>query len=190
MQIFPSAKWWNTPLTTQPMWSPNAPYILTLRPNSGLDCLSNVPPWLNWFHLPNTVSGSATCVSYFMGMGSTPQPRDLEDQGTSLSHNSFETYPTWVAILPPWLLLAVTEFTKEQKTPHPAENMPWTRWRYWGGSVLPVYLFSASYNTPIWDHIPGDSVTPTFYGYNYRRLEKVAWEISCEYYFCPSFAYL
>ena len=44
---------------------------------------------------------------FFMGMGSsTPHPRDLEDQGTSLSGNSFETYPTWVAILPPWLLLA------------------------------------------------------------------------------------
>lgn len=65
MQIFPIAKWWNTPLTTQPLWSPTAPYYpLTLRPNSGLDCLNNAPPLLNWFHLANTVSGSATCVSF------------------------------------------------------------------------------------------------------------------------------
>jgi hypothetical protein len=64
MQIFPSAERWNTPLITQPLWSPNAPYHpLTLRPNSGLDC-HNAPPWLNWFHLANTVSGSVTCISF------------------------------------------------------------------------------------------------------------------------------
>ena len=44
---------------------------------------------------------------FFMDMGSsTPHSRNLEDQGTSLSGNSCETYPTWAAILPPWLLLA------------------------------------------------------------------------------------
>jgi len=85
MQIFPIAKWWNTPLTIQPLWSPNAPYYpLTLRPNSGLDCLNNAPSMVKL--VPPCQHSFRICNKYlfFMGIGSsTPHPSDLEYQGTT-----------------------------------------------------------------------------------------------------------
>jgi hypothetical protein len=116
MQIFPSAKWWSTPLTTQPLWSPNVPYYpLTLRPNSGLDCLNNAPPWLNWFHLANIVSGSATCVSFLWGWAN-----QLHTQGTWKFRVPLclaTHLKLWVAILPPWLLLAQLQNSLRNKGP-------------------------------------------------------------------------